>query len=591
MKFTRREIITHLRNIIGGAGLYPLLPSSAQAAQEALDDEHYFIFVELKGGIHHALSTDCPDFTGVDANAMLELPLDAKGILDTEKLMSDADSVAQQQDEDKLLTTKDKLVQIADSTSIAHVANGYFAALPPQAASGNTSTHYPYRLGWSGAPLVDHVNKLGVLRGVYMQGTFHGPANNEIYSGEPDGKPHVAGVLARLLTERYEKKKPLDNLVLDGAAYTTGDGTQAPIKVPFYTLSEVATKIDSSAFSLNHAKNLLDAMQRTYNFAGSQAEVVKAYLDAFGQTEFIKQNFRDSSDLQKGDISLDLGAQLSSALSLFRNKMARVVTICTGAPTPNNNVPGFGLYDAHGGLYAKLEGRFERFDKAMPHSKVLRDTMQAISNFIKSIESGNNSEFKDKLTVVISSEYGRNNNFAGSEIDVDEEMAENIKDGQVGSLGNGHYFPNNNYIFYGKNVQGGVWLGKSDPVTRFPHCVDFEKLNSIQPGETKDQVSEVLNAAFKDPLDDSSKKAGSKIAAKSGFVAGDITFDPNSTDAGKGVTHQVSDKKVRSLMAKDAVCTIMHIAGYGDKHAEYYETNISEEFPAKPIKRLIKPQG
>ena len=70
MKFSRREAIAYLSNLMGAAGVYPLL-SSAHAQESASNkDEHFFIFVELKGGVHHTITTDYPDIN--DINTLLD---------------------------------------------------------------------------------------------------------------------------------------------------------------------------------------------------------------------------------------------------------------------------------------------------------------------------------------------------------------------------------------------------------------------------------------------------------------------------------------------------------------------------------------
>ena len=45
VKFSRRKLIYHLKNILGTAGFYPLLPLSLTAQDAAVDpQEHFFYF-------------------------------------------------------------------------------------------------------------------------------------------------------------------------------------------------------------------------------------------------------------------------------------------------------------------------------------------------------------------------------------------------------------------------------------------------------------------------------------------------------------------------------------------------------------------
>ena len=292
-KFTRREVIAYLRNILGTAGVYPLLPASLQASNTVSgDDEHYFIFVELKGGLHYGIATDCPD--------PAKLPDDDKIIM-TLNLNDDGTLVSNQQLTAKQLeyiNYSGNINQLMSEQDVplpfGYLTNAYFAALPPCVAHGNTAAGYRYSLGWAASPFKDYVDKLSVLRGIYMQGTFHGPANEEIYSGAKDGsKPHVAGVLANLLNEKYKTSKPLDNLVLDGAAYVVGDGALPAVKLPSRAISKVVEKIGGESFSLEHPQKVLQALQTKYGFAGMES-IVSNYLASFTKAEQIKQNLANT---------------------------------------------------------------------------------------------------------------------------------------------------------------------------------------------------------------------------------------------------------------------------------------------------------
>lgn len=572
-KFSRREVIAYLRNVLCTAGVYPLLPASLQASDTSSEgeDEHYIIFVELKGGLHYGIATECPDPTKLpnDPNIYMELLLDKDGTLKEPTLVGN---------QSKYLTYKGNIgAPLSDQLQLplAYLTDGYFAALPPCFASGKTTAGYRYNLGWAASPLKDYVDKISVLRGVYMQGTFHGPANEEIYSGAKDGsKPHVAGVSANLLTQKYGTKS-LDNLVLDGAAYVVGDGALPAVKLPSSAISKVVEKLDSggAGFSLDHPRKVLSALQSRYGFTGMES-IVDSYKASFATATDIKSKLANTG-IKGGDISQNVKQQLDVCAEFFKNNLARVVTICTGS-----NVV-FGNFDAHSGLYAD-DGEFPK------HSKLLRDTLKGIADFIESVENGSNRDLKGKITLVVSSEYGRNNNFAGSLVSFNPDQKEGFEEEEsysstnnIGMLGNGHFFPNNNYIFYGKGIKGGVWLGESDPLLRFPYLVKFQELKTATNAQNTAD-------AFVDPFAPRPKVGGGKLTAKPGFSNVGTNFDPNSLDASKGVPHQSGHAEdIRALLAKDVVRTIMQSAGFGDAYEEYYGRDENEPLPAYVIKQLL----
>lgn len=584
MKFSRREIITHLSNIIGAAGAYPLIASPLIAQDSSTtdsDDDHFFIFVELKGGVHHTVIADYPNIDVINKiaaekeRAVTTFPLGdtyesfLNGTLFQEAAKKSQLSAAQQKRlfDDLINSFENKL--LTDSIML----NGYFCALPYDAKKPDD---YYYqgagniRLGPAALSLANYAAKMSVLRGVFMRGTFHGLANEEIYSGSSDRKgSHIAGVLARLLEKKYGTK-PLDNLVLGRASYvTTNEGDlKTAVQVPFATIRALAEKDAGNInLPLSHADTIARALQTKYGFGNKQRDILNEYLAAFNDAEQAKQNLQklmqakaqnfaaDSSDGRP--IRLSLGVQLDACLSLIKSGMSRVLTVCVGEGD------GFGGFDSHRNYYHDFRSRDRYESNYMSFFNFTKLTMDDLAAFMKKIETEDykdGKKWKDVLTVVVSSEFGRSNNFSGS-------------DNRDGQFGNDHYYFNNNYIFLGKNVRAGQWLGASDPITRHAHVVDFCKLNS--------GIDSEVEKSFEDPLqvvdiDASNKKLGQMIALKEGYLSGNLQVDMNTSGTSDYLrSTQLSNgscsyRSKRALMAKDVVHTIMAIAGVEADFSSYY---------------------
>ncbi len=577
MKFSRRELIAHLRNIIGTAGAYPLITSpllgQAGETSTANDDEHFFIFVELKGGVHHTVTTDYPSIDTINKikdshnRAVMTFPL---GDQYSSFLSGDQTTPAQQQrlrnDIEAALTGgKNKW---ADSIEL----NGYFCALPYDKAKADdyyyqSPSDSSIRLGPAALSLAEHAAKMSVLRGVFMTGTFHGLANEEIYSGSSDRKgSHVAGVLAQQLETKYGAR-PLDNLVLGRAAYVTAnEGNPKPaVQVPFATIRALADKgAGDIGLKFEYAEHIARALQAKYGLGEGQSAILDEYLASFKMAGNAKENLKKLNFTPKaGDarsIELNLLAQLETCRLLIKSGMSRVLTVCVGQSQ------GFGGFDAHRYYYHDPQ-----YADDMSYFKLTQLTMADLAAFITKMENeqyDENRKWKDVLTIVVSSEFGRSNNF-------------NDSDNRVGQFGNGHYYFNNNYIFYGKNVQAGRWLGASDPITRYPHVADFTKLNSGR--------DEELLAAFADPLDklvnigDGSLDLGQKIALKEGYESGPLQIDADTMESASYL-HQPGTTN-RALMARDVVRTIMDIAGVESSFGNYYVDDFYKT--AQVIKALV----
>ena len=602
MKFSRRDVIAHLRNIISTAGAYPLIASpliAQNSSTTSSEDEHFFIFVELKGGVHHTVTTDYPNIDVIKQiaadkeRAVMMFPLgDNYESFLNGTLFGEAEKNSQLSETQQQRLFEDiKFFQnslLADSIML----NGYFCALPYDAAK--TDDYYykspdnnDIRLGPAALSLADYATKMSVLRGVFMRGTFHGLANEEIYSGSSDRKgSHVAGVLARLLEKKYGTK-PLDNLVLGGASYvTTNEGDlKTVVQVPFATIRALAEKDEGNVnLSLSHAETIARAMQNKYGLGNTQSAILDEYLASFTNAELAKEKLKELMETKNfaavsedgRPIAINFGAQLDACLSLIKSGMTRVMTVCVGQGD------GFGGFDSHRNYYHDFRDTEAEQRDNMSFLKFTKLTMDDLAKFIAKIETEDykpGKKWKDVLTVVVSSEFGRSNNFSGNE-------------DNTGQFGNDHYYFNNNYILFGKNVRAGQWLGASDPITRYPHVVDFCKLNS--------GIDSEVTQAFEDPLkvvniDTNNQSLGQTIGLKDGYLSGDmqITMDNDMQSSDHLRSTQQSDadgtcsyRAKRALMAKDVVRTIMAIAGVESDFSNYYVDGFYDD--AQVIAALLK---
>ena len=552
---SRREFAILLKKVIGSSALYPIITNPLLAKST---DDHFFIFVELKGGVHNLISTDFPDpqqlksikekYPGV---VMEFIPSDRPGFMHED--LSQASK--------ELLKNKD---------SDAYLDNGYFTVLPANLTtgegfvSGTTTSNCAYRLGIAGLPLANHVNSLNVLRSVFMLGNSHGQANNELYSGHPNKGEHVATVLAKLLSQK-NGIKPLDNLMIDGAVYRQEKGQPAK-DVSSKALLSLLTNTDDD-FPLANPRIIAQSLAK---YVGRHEKgVFDSYVDAFAEAEQILARSANSAFAQSSsqEMRYDLKKQLALCLSLIQNDLSRVLTVRMGGTS------NFGYFDNHAGLFHLLNEAFiDNPDESSPHHSNLARTMADVASFVAELKTkpypGNpRKKMFDMVTVVISSEFGRPNNFGG-----------NVIAGTDGDypLGNGHSYFNNNYILFGKNVSQGIWLGDSDPITHFPHLANFNELNRGN-----------FAKSFTDPVAETSKSPGQKVQLKPEFVGSSILQDETENeDQGTITVPRHADKSgQRALMAKDVVRTLMAVAGFDDKFTEYYDDDFYHD--AQVIKALL----
>ena len=163
MKFSRRDFINHLKNILGTASVYPFVNSQRLFAQN--DKEHYFIFVELRGGIHHTVVTDFPDpdeisrlkETYPDSIMPFSLHPESSGFFDGRSYGNN------QQDFGEFLKkglTNDPVIDPHELVlhQAPHRLNGYFCALPMTDEKGKELYYVDgkKRLGSAGIDLANH---------------------------------------------------------------------------------------------------------------------------------------------------------------------------------------------------------------------------------------------------------------------------------------------------------------------------------------------------------------------------------------------------------------------------------------------------
>lgn len=547
MKITRRELITYFRNVIGTAGLYPLLPSSLLAQTAPPKDEHFFIFVELLGGAHHLITTDYPDPDAIAAIEQKHKSAVMRFALERYPSFKDDPELTNY----KLYDLGQKATLQGDIqtsfTNDIYRANGYFIALPDRIGDNEgfyrSPTDPAQRLGAAGLPLADYSKDISVVRGVHMLGNFHGLANRELYSGSDTKKgTHVAALIAAELQKTYGQL-PLNDIYLEGAS--TAELRGASISWDSLFSSTLAN--DEQMALAAHTHKVATALQHDFKFSERQQHIITSYLNTFTQMETVWQKMqtaKQASGYTKGKISDDLDEQLKACLTLFTQGLTRVITFGVG------NESGNGKFDTHVRL-------FHNQPPADSHYRLLHRTMtqlaEAIDYMKKTPYPGDHTKkWIDMVTVVVSSEFGRPANFTGG----------NPGHYENGQPGNGHYYLNNNYILFGKNVTKGLWLGSSDPITRFPHVVDFDALNAGQ-----------LRDAFIDPLTPDCKQPLSTPKFRADFT-GSANYLDTSNDYDVVVPHKRSNHKQRTLMAKDIVKTIAAIAGIdNEQFTEHYKND------------------
>jgi hypothetical protein len=517
--------------------------SRARADVDPNANEHYYIFVELAGGMFWPMGVDGRDPALIKAqNAKSYHPMDVrKPVNQTEFGAITADGAWTQENGQALFMAYD---------SQRH------ASWEQAVTVGKTTAGLPYGLGFCAESLHKHVDDIAVVRGVMMAGNFHGKGNSsdDIWSGTDKGdQPHVASVLAALL-ERTLPGKPLDNLVLENAFFpeNPSSGAKAAVRTDGRTLGSLLASFAAanslSAFSpaerFDRYRKVGEAIiaDAGARLGAEQAQVYRTYIDTFGPALDVQGKLLKLGDqLKTKDISLDLGAQFDLALTLMEAGLSRVITLCMGAPNADNRADSNGLFDAHTGLYTKEVGGnstqncWEQIERAMGDVAAFVDRLNKLDAA---------HPLKGKVTVLISSEFGRQGNTNGN------ERGYAGSDGFV-QFGAGHNFRNNNYILFGKGVRGGAWVGQSSLLSQVRYDVDFGKLASTPLDKLYDNDAKV----FIPPADEKS------VISR--------TSEPPA--------------EIRGFAARDLVRTALATGGFDDQYDKFYSRSECKDA------RLIKP--
>lgn len=537
---TRRDVLKAMGTVGIGMGM----PGSGRLfAQDNADDDHFFLFVELKGGVHWILGTDGRD--------PASLPMQGGGF---------DSSVIPFQITDQLPTTAEYSELMARAFDKVLIYP-YIGSIGDSYAAGQTGLGNRYCLGFSGFPLKEVIDDMAVLRGVYMLGGFHSTAP-EMFTGLDSGvKGHWSAIIAKGLADRYGSR-PLDNIVMENPYYSEASQQVglAPVRLRTELLKNLTLPSsipDFQSWKPEKRFDLLSRLSATLNPQWQQSMQRKAIY------EMLTTHFGKSADLQmriaqltlpEGDASLDLEKQFNAVLPLFQTKVTRVATICLGASNGMNMVDGFGYFDCHRGLYHASQGSSSA-NSERHHLNVER-LMQAVAGMIKQLKAtpfNAEKSFFDVTTVVMSTEYARPSNLSGNEAGGSEGNT---------NFGNGHYNQNNNYLLFGKGVRGGAWLGENDPVTQHAHVCDWRYLDP--------RPDDVFT-------DSENKPDGPATAEK---FSSYVTPPPDDTEATPLTGFR------RPIMARDVGRTVFEIAGLSGIYDSLY--TMPEVADARVIRALLR---
>jgi hypothetical protein len=552
----------HRRDILRAAAAGVLGASFLKfedTARAAEGPEHFFLFIELQGGIAWNLATDARDLD--------RLPMNDPRIVKTIELKADASTPPFTSEESRALLN-------APGAKALHgnfIVLPYIRSLAESYRKGTTNQGCAWRLGLSGDPLEPHVNDIAVVRGVRNIHNFHGGANDEIFSGifndrADQKKKHIAGTISSHLS-RERGSLLLDNVVFEGATFSgrSGNDFLAPTKIDVRSLGMLAatqgsggsTGVSGTAAAAQrfaNARQLADAVGGVSPLGPQHREAFEAYLSALQKGPAVQKRLAEIADrLQTTEASLDLDVQVDTALTLFQTGLTRVATLCIGAPNSTNNVDRNGLFDAHYGYFHKAPEGAQRA-KTYGHYLNVRTVMKSLARLIAQLKSTtlNGKSLFEQTTVVMSTDFSRTSNFAGNE-------------DSGPRLGAGHYYFNNDFILFGKGVKGGAWVGDNDPVTQYAYLTKMATLDQSDPNAigysipsffTLNTTTNVRNV----PSD--ARIEGLSCESQIKFVGGEE----------------------RPMMPKDIMRTLYTIAGVDPKFRESYGGNwFSDARTIRPI--------
>jgi hypothetical protein len=463
MSLRRRDLLRGGIGILGASFL-----KYEDLARAADTPDHFFLFIELKGGIAWQLATDARD--------LAELPLEDPKVVRTLALSEDGSNPPFTSAESAELLG----MPGAKSMHGNVIVLPFVGSLEESYRKGTTNRGCAWRLGVSAHALERHVDDIAVVRGVRNIHNFHGGANDETFAGifsdrSDQKRKHVAGTLAAHLS-RERGALLLDNIVLEGATFSGRPDADflAPMRIDVRSLGVLAatqtgeTGTPEQRFA--RARQLADAVGSASALGPNHRDAFAAYLSSLGKAPAVQKRLAEiAGQLGTSDASLDMDRQVDTALTLFETRLTRVATLAVGTRNATNNADGNGLFDGHYGVFHKAPDGASRA-RTYGHFMNVRDVMKSVARLIGLLKSKqlNGKSLFEQTTVVLSTEFSRTSNFSGNEDNGPR-------------LGFGHYYFNNNFILFGKGIKGGTWIGQNDPVTQYAHLTKMATLDQPDP--------------------------------------------------------------------------------------------------------------
>ena len=467
-KLNRRNFIKKASQTgITASAAWPFLENKARAQTQDPSDDHLFLFIQLFGGTHFATSIDAPRLSKLALND------------ETQIITHDIDKGPPTKKEFQLWDSKfggNLMTQEGYNMLLPYVGGD----LKSSYQTGKTGLGCDYSLGFAAGEIKNNMDDIGIIRGVHMIGNFH-PAK-EIFGAHPeDPGAHIAGVLSKHLEKRYGPKL-LDNLALEGSTYPVTVGGRMPIRADFLSLGSLAAGASSASGNLFKSSRILTEAFTGTDLSSLQKSIVSDYVSAMTTSKKVGEKLSPLSFGGK-DLSLDLKSQLEGAVTLFQSGLSRVLTLGFGANNGQNNVDGFGIFDSHQGVY-HADPNGGGLSNSFRHHVNVEKTMNTLAEFIEILKKTNytNTDKKliDMITVVVGTDYSRPSNLSGNEFSVEE-----LSDNDPVYFGNGHNQWNNNYMFFGKNVNGGMIVGQTEDVS---HSGDYVKADTLESDKPEDIV-------------------------------------------------------------------------------------------------------
>jgi hypothetical protein len=500
-----------LRDAAQLASAAAFLPYATRAESAGSELERFFVFVELKGGVQWSIGVNAPPIdefllTRPIGPGFVPVPIDPTGVyglsLDlARKLQLPVDSLCGKSADKG--APADTLCQEGFYIPVVMDKRPSASEFPPSPdafrrlindsyktvrtkAGGEFHIGPAFRPIWQAGGLSQFFDNVALVRGTTMAGNFHGPCNRAMFSGadQTGAAWHAACVIAKGLERKFGPKL-LDNLFLEGPTCNTMadfNVGRVPIALPplpmtgdalAFLTGEVPTSTRIRSFD---SAGLVTKMFQSYNQVSGNDElmrVVRGYLDSMPASRGVANALRGLRT--KGlvglppkpgrrDLARDLGRQFEIVKDLFQAGLTRVATLCFGARNGENQGDEFGVFDSHVTLYTALQTGYRTF----PHHIELAHCMQSINDFITWMNTTRNPAsgrpWRDHVTLVVGSEFGRTLNLFAAPPSIVEQGGE-----KVFMLGSMHLLNKgigvSNYLLAGAGVRGGAAIGVGDETT------------------------------------------------------------------------------------------------------------------------------